>query len=164
MDHPSNQCALYLGLHFYQQVDTYKLCEKQNIVWLCISQKFLCSALIGTVGRLENKWQMLQGTQNNKTPSKLNIIQNRISVLPQPSGRLCHVYQPASTRVAPHYDSKSARYLHLMSYLCMTHMEDRKVLIRHAHQLWTRHKWRVNFYDWIVREFIIEIEGTEVSW
>lgn len=72
-------------------IHTGSMKNKQNIVWLCISQKFLCSALIGTVGRLENKWQMLQGTQNIKAPSKLNIIQNRISVLPQPSGRLCHV-------------------------------------------------------------------------
>jgi hypothetical protein len=38
--------------------------NKQNILWLCICLKFLCSALSGTVVILENKWQILQGTQN----------------------------------------------------------------------------------------------------
>jgi hypothetical protein len=46
-----------------------------------------------------------------------------------------------------------------MSYLGVTHMEDRKVLIRRAHQLWTRYKIKNKLlWLWNVNEVKIESE------
>jgi hypothetical protein len=84
----------------------------------CISKKFPYSVLNGTVGRLGNKWQMLQGTQNNKALSKLDIIQNSVSC-PSPNPQEITEISMSTSQLVPewslHYDFISTRYLLIFS-------------------------------------------------
>jgi hypothetical protein len=48
LDHPSTQLALDLSLHFYQQVDTYQLYEKQT--------KYIVTVYLPEIPLLSLKW------------------------------------------------------------------------------------------------------------